>query len=150
MRYLFLIQAFLLSAVATGQMNNLQLKRSIDSLNAEMEKAFNANDMTKVASFYADDAEIVADNYLVKGRANLDRYWLSLKDKGRGWKLTVTEIGGSGEFAYQLGTSDLSYTRGNSATPSKAVTNFVLIWKLQPDGQYRIFRDYLTKVEFKK
>lgn len=113
-----------------------------------MEAAFNNNDMSKVAAFYAVDGEIVYDNYTVRGRASLDKYWLDLIDKGRGWKLTVIEIGGQGEFVYQLGTSDLKYiSRGKETT---SITNFVLIWRKQADGTYKIFRDYLTKTGFEK
>ncbi len=117
-------------------------------LNQQMEEAFNKNDMTKVAAYYSDDGEIVYDNYTVKGRANLDKYWMDLKDKGRGWTLTVVEIGGQGEFVYQLGKSDLKYISRGAET--RSVTNFVLIWKKQPDGTYKIFRDYLTKTKFEK
>ena len=112
-----------------------------------MEKSFNANDMAATAAFYSDDAEIIAANYLVTGRKNLDNYWLSLKDKGRGWKLTVIEIGGTGDYIYQLGNSDLTYIVNGKET--KSVTNFVLIWKKQKDNSYKIFRDYLTDIEFK-
>ena len=125
-----------------------QVKKTIDSLNVEMEKAFNANDMKATAAFYSDDAEIVASNYRVFGRKNLDEYWNSLRDKGRGWKLTVFEVGGIGEFVYQLGNSDLTHI--SNGKESKSVTNFVLVWRKQKDGAYKIFRDYLTNTKFEK
>lgn len=129
--------------------NDTSVRKQIRLLNAQMEAAFNANDMQKVAAFYTGDAEIVYDNgYTVKGRTALDNYWSSLKDKGRGWKLTVVEIGGGGDLLFQLGTSDLKYLNGNKE--SNAVTNFVVLWKKQPDGSYKIFRDYLTKTSFEK
>lgn len=124
------------------------VKKQIMLLNQQMEEAFNNNDMNKVAAFYADDGEIVDDSYTVKGRTNLDNYWLALKDKGRGWKLSVIEIGGQGEFVYQLGKSDLKHiSQGREAN---SITNFVLIWKKQTGGSYKIFRDYLTKTKFEK
>ena len=151
MRIQFMFFSLLAYSICSGQNNaNQAVRKTIDSLNVEMEKAFNQNDMTKVASFYSDDAEIAADNYSVKGRSQLDNYWTSLKDKGRGWKLTVVEIGGTGEFVYELGKSDLTYIRGNNPNPVSSITNFVLIWRLQPGGTYKIFKDYLTKTEFKK
>ena len=124
-----------------------KIKREIEKLNKEMERVFNANDMAATAAFYTDDAEISGSNYVVTGRKNLDNYWLSLKDKGRGWKLTVIEIGGTDDYIYQLGNSDLTYLVNGKET--KAVTNFVLIWKKQKDGSYKIFRDYLTNTQFK-
>ena len=131
-----------------GNADRTKIKTEIERLNREMERVFNANDMAATAAFYSDDAEIVASNYLVKGRKNLDNYWLSLKDKGRGWKLTVIEIGGTGDYIYQLGNSDLTYMVNGKET--KSVTNFVLIWKKQADNSYKIFRDYLTSIEFIK
>jgi ketosteroid isomerase-like protein len=140
-----------LSGIAQAEKPNnpANVKKIIDSLNKEMEKVFNENDMVKVAAFYTDDAEIAGQSYSVRGRKNIDNYWLSLKDKGRGWKLEVIEVGGFGEFIYQLGKSDLKHLSGNDPNPVSSVTNFIVIWKLQPDGSYKIFKDYLTKVQFK-
>ena len=148
-----LIITALISSITTisaqdGNADRTKIKTEIERLNKEMEKVFNANDMAATAAFYSDDAEIVASNYLVTGRKNLDNYWLSLKDKGRGWKLTVIEIGGTGDYIYQLGNSDLTYLVNGKET--KSVTNFVLIWKKQKDNSYKIFRDYLTNIEFNR
>ena len=146
---LLTIHCFITSLFAqTDNAERNKERVAIEKLNREMEKVFNANDMGATAAFYSDDAEIVASNYLVKGRKNLDNYWLSLKDKGRGWKLTVIEIGGAGDYIYQLGNSDLTYMVNGKET--KSVTNFVLIWKKQADNSYKIFRDYLTSIEFIK
>ena len=132
----------------TDNSERAKIKADIEKLNKKMEEVFNANDMAATAAFYSDDAEIVGANYRVAGRKNLDNYWLSLKDKGKGWKLTVFEIGGTGDYIYQLGNSDLTHlVNGKEA---KSVTNFVLIWKKQSDNSYKIFRDYLTDIEFKK
>ena len=152
MRNIFiLLHVVLFSVSLNAQVDNnerAKIKSDIESLNKKMEEVFNANDMAATAAFYSDDAEIVGANYRVAGRKNLDNYWHSLKDKGKGWKLTVFEIGGTGDFIYQLGNSDLTHlVNGKEA---KSVTNFVLIWKKQSDNSYKIFRDYLTDIEFKK
>ena len=146
---LSIIHFFILSLSAqTNNAERTKIKADIEKLNKEMERVFNANDMAATAAYYSDDAEIVGANYVVTGRKNLDNYWLSLKDRNRGWKLTVIEIGGTGEYIYQLGNSDLTYMVNGKET--KSVTNFVLLWKKQKDGNYKIFRDYLTDIEFKK
>jgi len=132
----------------SGSGDRNKIKAEIERLNKEMERVFNANDMAATAAFYSDDAEISGANYVVTGRANIDKYWLNLKDRGRGWKLAVIEIGGTDDYIYQLGNSDLTYMVNGKET--KSVTNFVLIWKKQPNNSYKIFRDYLTNVEFKK
>ena len=137
------------SLMAQKKTDSSAAQKQVALLNQQMETAFNGNDMKAVAAFYADDAEIVYDNsYTVRGRSNLDNYWASLKNRGRGWKLTVVEIGGEGDFVYQLGTSDLKHLSNNKEV--RSLTNFVLIWKKQADGGYKIFRDYLTKTKFEK
>ena len=143
--FFFLFCFFNLSAQT---LKDTAVKKQIMLLNQQMEDAFNSNDMNMVAGFYSNDGEIVYDNYTVRGRTNLDKYWLDLKDKGRGWKLTVVEIGGQGEFVYQLGKSDLKYI--SQGKEKSSITNFVLLWRKQEDGGYKIFRDYLTKTKFEK
>ena len=124
-----------------------QIKKTIDSLNVELETAFNANDMMKVASFYSDDSEVSGQGLRVAGRQNVDKYWMGLKDRGRGWKLEVIEVGGYGDFVYQIGISDLKHMRGDKE--ARSVADFLLIWKKDNNGNYKIFRDYLTKTKFK-
>jgi hypothetical protein len=63
--FLFLM----LCTFCNAQNNSAVTWTAIDSLNKEMEKAFNQNDMAKVASFYADDAEIAGENYSVKAES---------------------------------------------------------------------------------
>lgn len=48
----------------------------------------------------------------------------------------------------KLGNSDLTYMVNGKEL--KSVTNFVLIWKKQADGSFKIFRDYLMDVKFNK
>jgi len=148
MKKILILVAMMFTITILSAQNGNKIKTEIERLNKEMERVFNANDMAATAAFYSNDAEISGPNYVVTGRANLDKYWLSLKDKGRGWKLTIIEIGGTDDYIYQLGNSDLTYIVNGKET--KSVTNFVLIWKKQSNNSYKIFRDYLTNVEFKK
>ena len=134
---LLIIVFFMNFLFAQINIDRNKITTTIESLNKEMEKVFNANDMVATAAFYSDDAEISGANYVVTGRKNLDNYWLSLKDRGRGWKLTVIEIGGTDDYIYQLGNSDLTYMVNGKET--RSVTNFVLIWKKQKDNSYIIF-----------
>jgi hypothetical protein len=55
MKILFTLLSFIFCLFCIAQ-NNAVVRKTIDSLNVEIEKAFNENDMVKVASFYADDA----------------------------------------------------------------------------------------------
>jgi pimeloyl-ACP methyl ester carboxylesterase/ketosteroid isomerase-like protein len=141
------IANWLLKRVSLGDKPS-DVKERIAQLNREMENAFNRDEMLKVSAFYADDAEITGDNFSVKGRKEIDKYWLDLKGKGKSWKLQIVEIGGRDDLIYQLGVSDLVAVINGKE--QKFVTNFIVLWKLQKDGSYKIHRDFITKAAFSK
>lgn len=133
-----------------GEANNkpADVKETIAQLNRAMETAFNRDDMLGVSALYSDDAEITGEGFNVVGRKEIDKFWLDLKGKGRSWKLRVVEIGGRGELIYQFGVSDLvSLANGKE---QRSLTSFVVLWKMQKDRTYRIYRDYITRYDFSK
>ena len=116
------------------------LRQEIDSLNRAMEQAFAKGDMAAVAKFYADDAKLMGPSGGdVSGRAAIDRYWLDIKG-AKSWKLEVLEVGGDRTTAYQVGRSTLVTSRGGADQTS--ISRFVVIWKRQPDGKFRIALDF--------
>ncbi len=115
-----------------------------------METAFARNDLMGVAALYADDAQMMDNRGLfVQGRKDLNEYWLGLKNVGRGWTLSAAETGGQGELVYQVGTSDLRFLN-RQGKEQRSVTHFVLLWKKQPDGSYKIYRDFLSDLDYEK
>ncbi len=104
-----------------------------------MEEAFKRNDMVGVARFYADDGTMFyPKGQKAHGRAAIDAYWTKIKQP-KDWKLQVVEFGGDEETIYQVGKSTL--TSGAGSKQGTNVCDFVLIWKKQPDGAYRIHVD---------
>ena len=95
--------------------------------------------MLGVARGYADDATMYFPRgKSAHGREGVDGYWLRIKG-AKDWKLEVTEVGGTGEAIYEVGKSSLTTeVNGQERT---YVCDFVLIWKLQKDGSYRIHTD---------
>jgi len=116
------------------------LRQEIDSLNRAMEQAFAKGDMATVAKFYADDAKLMGPRDAdLSGRAAIDRYWLGIKG-AKAWKLDVLDVGGDRTTAYQVGRSTLVTTGASGEQTS--VSRFVVIWKRQPDGRFRIALDF--------
>jgi uncharacterized protein (TIGR02246 family) len=116
------------------------LSQEIDSLNRAMEQAFAKGDMMAVARFYADDAKLMGprgDD--VSGRAAIDRYWSGIKG-AKSWKLEVLDVGGDRTTAYQVGRSTL--VTSDTGGDRTSVSRFVVIWKCQPDGRFRIALDF--------
>jgi uncharacterized protein (TIGR02246 family) len=130
--------AFILPAAAHAQGSDL--RREIDSLNRAMEQAFTKGDLMTVARFYADDAKLMGPRGEdVSGRAAIDRYWSAIKG-AKSWKLEVLEVGGDRTTAYQVGRSTLVTAGGGRDVTS--ISRFVVIWKRQRDGQFRIALDF--------
>ena len=125
---------------ATSKQSEMTLiAQQIEATNRKMEEAFKQKDMLAVARFYADDATMFySRGQKVHGREAIDRYWTNIKEP-KDWKLQVVEIGGDRDTVYQIGKSSL--TSGPVGTQGTYVCDFVLIWKRQTDGTYKIHVD---------
>ena len=116
-----------------------ELRRQIEAVNREMEAAFNRGDLLAVARFYADDAVMMGPRgERVRGRAALDAYWQGVTNPRR-WRLDVFDVGGSLTEAYQLGRSTL--TTGTDGRERDSVTDFIVLWKRDAEGRWRIAVD---------
>jgi ketosteroid isomerase-like protein len=105
-----------------------------------MTATFARGDVAGVARFYADDGRLVGPRRTtISGRAAIDRYWSSIRG-AKSWQLEVLEVGGTREAAYQVGISTL-VTVGPDGRQHASVTEFVVIWKRQADGTFRIALD---------
>ena len=119
--------------------NTEVLRRIVDDCNRQAIAAFKKGDMLAVARGYADDATIYFPRaQRVRGRQAIDRYWMGVKG-GKDWKLETIEVGGTKEAIYEVGRSTL--TTEVAGKPSTYVCDYVVIWKLQPDGTYRAHTD---------
>ncbi len=116
-----------------------QVRREIEETNRRMVETFKSGDLLGVSGFYAADATIFySRGKKIHGRAAIDAYWTSLKG-GKDWKLEVLEVGGEKETVYQIGKS--SFTSVIDGQESTYVCDFLLIWKRQPGGGYKIHVD---------
>ena len=79
---------------------------------ADLTAAFNAKEVDKVLSFYADTSIFMPPNApLLRGREPLRSFYNNLIAKGAAdLTLEPAEIAGHGPIAYQSGTYSLSYT----------------------------------------
>lgn len=113
--------------------------RAIQERNRELELLFGAGDLLGVADVYADDAVLVdAHGQRTRGRAEIDAYWSAIESPVE-WRLEIRSIRGSDEVAYELGTSHLTTRRDGALSTS--VSEFLLLWRHEPDGAWRIELD---------
>jgi ketosteroid isomerase-like protein len=115
----------------------------IISKNREMEAAFAANDMMKVASFYSDSCLLIGENVLIKGREKTNAYWISLKDRGISWRLENIKIDACDSLAVQQGISKLVYMF--QGREQLSVVRFTLVWK-RVNGEWLIEVDHYSTI----
>jgi uncharacterized protein (TIGR02246 family) len=123
----------------TDEADMASLRPLIEEHNRKMVDAFKRGDFLAVARFYADDATIFSyRGEKIQGREAIDKYWTSIKG-AKDWKLEVVELGGDRETIYQIGRSTLTTER--EGKQSTYACDFVVIWKRQKDGAYKIHVD---------
>jgi hypothetical protein len=147
---------------------DVSLQQKIEQKNREMEEAFNRGDMEEVASFYLDDAVMLAPNMEPLDGKAIANYWKQIENPVS-WELEVIAVTPNeqeiyqNEFykalerkppswrkigvrpdvdeqalVYQLGRSTLVTERDGK--PQKSMVNFILVWMYTPEG-YRILVD---------
>ncbi len=148
MKLLKILLSFLLLITAvvntSAQQDSPVLRRIVEEMNRKQIEAFNKGDFLGVAQIYADDATIYFPDYQskqgkkIQGREGINKYWLAFA-KPVEWKLEIVEVGGTKEMIWEIGKSTLTEERnGKQGT---YICDFIVIWKRQKDGTYRIHAD---------
>jgi len=137
---LVLFVACIRTPVVDSRSVTTSLRAEIESINRELEAAFNRKDMLAVARYYTDDARLVGPRgQEIRGRAAIDAYWLGVRNP-KSWRLEAFDIGGSRDEAYQYGRSTL--VQEGTAGDRTSVADFVVIWKRGTDGRLRMALDF--------
>lgn len=116
-----------------------EVKQKIQTMNSEMEQAFKAGDMVKVAEFYADDAVlIIPGGKKLNGKKAIYEYLSGLSDT-KDIQLSVSDVNGSGKIIYQLGT--FTFSADMNGVNKKQSSDQVKVWKRGTDWDYKISVD---------
>jgi ketosteroid isomerase-like protein len=111
----------------------------IEETNRKMVETLKKGDLLGVSRFYTDDATMYfSRDRKIQGREALDKYWMGTKG-AKDWKLEVRELGGDRETVYQIGRS--TFISERDGKENTYACDFVVIWKRQADGSYRIYVD---------
>lgn len=113
-------------AVSKARVTRIQ-QRSVDAL---------------VEEFYVDGARLMAPGRPpVQGAADLRSFWQNEFDQGLvTLNMSPTEIDGSGDLAYEIGTYDLMVRR-EARGPFQDHGKYVIVYKRQPDDSWKAAAD---------
>jgi uncharacterized protein (TIGR02246 family) len=135
---------FIVIAITTlvAPANAQSAREAIEAALVKFSEAFNSKDAAVVAAHYAEDAAVLPpDSVRIDGRANIKNFWKGAIDAGLSdLTLKAIEVEDQGNWAYEVG--ELSYSApGTGDARTTASGKYIVIWKKDTDGSWRLFRD---------
>jgi uncharacterized protein (TIGR02246 family) len=135
---------FIVIAIATlvAPANAQSAREAIEAALVKFSEAFNSKDAAAVAAHYTEDAAVFPpDSARIDGRANIQNFWKGAIDAGLSdLTLKAVEVEDQGDWAYEIG--ELSYSApGTGDARTTASGKYIVIWKKDADGTWRLYRD---------
>lgn len=119
------------------------VRTAIDAANAVTVAALNAGDVAKMLTNYTDDAVLMLPNApAMRGHAGMDAGIKAMMETVTisDVKVTVEDVMLSGDIAVETGSNEMTLTpKGGKPMVDKG--KYVVIWKRQADGSWKIVRD---------
>lgn len=140
---LIALTSVLMVSCAPQEPDTAALRTIIEEYNSKLTQSMLAGDMTATLSYYADDAVSMPSSApMQKGKEAIRSYSEQMAGSGMKFtavKFTTSEIGGSGNLAYEIGTYEMSIEIG----PAKIDDNgkYLTMWKKQSDGSWKIYSE---------
>ena len=119
-----------------------EARAAIEAANAKFSEAFARGDAKALAAMYTPDAiAFPPDSEMIRGNEAIGEFWKATRDSGvRGAALTTVEVGRSGDFAYEVGKVSLTIQPAGKE-PTTAIAKYMVVWKRQGDGSWKLHRD---------
>jgi uncharacterized protein (TIGR02246 family) len=116
-------------------------QEEVEQFTRQFEALFNAGDAAGMATFYAEDARLLAEHAdLVRGRDAIERFWREAISRARAANavrtISLDEVISSGDLGYALGTVVVRIPADRELT-----TKYATVWQRDPDGRWRLAVD---------
>ena len=119
-----------------------EARAAIEAANAKFSEAFARGDAKTLAAMYTPDAiAFPPDSDMVHGSEAIGECWKATRDSGvQTAALTTIDVGRSGDVAYEVGKVSLTIQSAGKE-PTTAMAKYVVVWKRQVDGSWKLHRD---------
>ena len=130
------------ATVAASPTANADARKFIDSVTVRYIDAVTKGDVAAISSLYTDDTEILAPNAkATHGRAEMDKANTEMfKAMKVSLKLSTDDVQISGDFGVETGSYEQTLTP-KTGKPMHDVGKYLLVWKRQADGSWKILRE---------
>jgi uncharacterized protein (TIGR02246 family) len=117
-------------------------RAAIEAANARFSDAYARGDVAALSAMYTSDAMLFPpDSEVVLGNTAIGEFWKATRDSGvQSATLTTVDVGRSGDVAYESGKVSLTIQPAGKE-PATAVAKYVVVWKRQADGSWKLHRD---------
>jgi uncharacterized protein (TIGR02246 family) len=119
-----------------------EARAAIEAANAKFSEAFARGDSKALSAMYTSDAvALPPDSEMIRGNEAIGEFWKATRDSGvRGAALTTIEVSRSGDVAYEVGKVSLTIQPAGKE-PTTAIAKYMVVWKRQGDGSWKLHRD---------
>ena len=119
-----------------------EARAAIEAANAKFSEAFARGDAKALAAMYTPDAiAFPPDSEMIQGNEAIGNFWKTTRDNGvQSATLTTVDVGRSGDIADEVGKVSLTI-QPVGKEPTTAAAKYVVIWKRQFDGSWKLHRD---------
>jgi ketosteroid isomerase-like protein len=120
------------------------VRQAIDAQNARFSVALAKGDTATLASLYADSAIVMFSNQpAARGHDAIAKDFAGFVAAVRPSAITLhtQDLVVSGDYAIETGAYELTAPGAKGAKPMHDVGKYIVLWKKQPDGSYKLLRD---------
>ena len=119
------------------------VRQKIEAGNAGLIAALQKGDAIAAASFYDDSAMVMPmEIEATAGRTNIQQMFAGFPFTISNMKLEIRDVVASGDLASETGHFEWTMTpKTKGAKPMTERGKYVVVWKKQADGSYKLFRD---------
>ena len=119
-----------------------EAQAAIEAANAKFSEAFARGDAKALSAMYTSDAiAFPPDSEMIRGNGAIGEFWKATRDGGvQSAALTTIDVGRSGDVAYEVGKVSLTILSAGKE-PTTAMAKYLVVWKRQVDGSWKLHRD---------
>jgi uncharacterized protein (TIGR02246 family) len=128
-----------------------EARAAIEAANTKFSEAFARGDANALAAMYTPDAiAFPPDSDMIRGDEAIGQFWKTTRDSGvQSATLTTIDVERSGDVAYEVGKVSLTI-QPVGKEPTTAVAKYLVVWKRQPGGSWKLHRDIWNSVPGKQ
>lgn len=128
-----------------------EARAAIEAANAKFSEAFARGDSKALSAMYTSDAiAFPPDSEMIRGNQAIGEYWKATRAGGvLSAALTTDDVGRSGDVAYEVGRVSLAI-QPTGKEPTTATAKYVVVWKRQVDGSWKLHRDIWNSLPAEK